>query len=110
MPIAGAFLLEPVSVVYITREIRSSNLTVSSVFPSPAGDYLESPVDLVAWMIRHEHATFWCKVSGNSLSGLGIMDGDFVAVDRAGTQSSKISGRHTIRPLSSGQYTRPVSH
>lgn len=97
MPISSA-LLQPVSVEYIKREIRSSNLTVSAGFPSPAGDDLESPVDLVAWMIRHEHATFWYKVSGNSLSGLGIMDGDFVAIDRAG----KVTPGRTVLALHDG--------
>lgn len=97
MPISSA-LLQPVSVEYIKREIRSSNLTVSAGFPSPAGDDLESPVDLVAWMIRHEHATFWYKVSGNSLSGLGIMDGDFVAIDRAG----KVMPGRTVLALHNG--------
>lgn len=97
MPISSA-LLQPVSVEYIKREIRSSNLTVSAGFPSPAGDDLESPVDLVAWMIRHEHATFWYKVSGNSLSGVGIMDGDFVAIDRAG----KVMPGRTVLALHNG--------
>lgn len=83
MPMSSA-VLQPVPIEYMRREIRSANLTVSAGFPSPAGDDLESPVDLVAWMVRHEHATFWYKVSGNSLSELGVMDGDFVAIDRAG--------------------------
>lgn len=98
MPTLGALLLEPVSVEYITREIRSSNLKVSAGFPSPAGDDLESPVDLVSWMIRHEHATFWYQVSGTSLSGLGIMDGDFVAIDRAG----KVQPGRTVLALHNG--------
>lgn len=97
MPISGA-LLEPVSLEYIAREIRSSNLTVSAGFPSPAGDDLESPVDLVAWMVRHEHATFWYRVSGNSLSGLGIIDGDMVAIDRAG----KVQPGRTVLALHDG--------
>ncbi|MGE7367928.1 LexA family protein [Neorhizobium sp. NPDC001467] len=97
MPISAA-ILEPVSIEYIRREVRSSNLTVSAGFPSPAGDDLESPVDLIAWMIRHEHATFWYRVSGNSMSGAGIMDGDFVAVDRAG----KVQPGRTVLALHNG--------
>lgn len=51
--------VEPVSVNYLVREIRTAGLRVSAGFPSPAGDDLEDPVDLIAWMVRHEHATFW---------------------------------------------------
>lgn len=76
--------IEPVSVDYIVREIKTAGLRISAGFPSPAGDDLEDPIDLIAWMVRHEHATFWYRVSGNSLCRAGILDGDFVAIDRAG--------------------------
>lgn len=76
--------IEPVSVSHIMREIRTAGLTLSAGFPSPAADDIEEPVDLIAWIIRHEHATFWYRVSGSSLSGVGILDGDYVAIDRAG--------------------------
>ncbi len=80
----AAKTIEPVSIAYIQREIQTAGLRVSAGFPSPAGDDLDDPVDLIAWMIRHEHATFWYRVSGHSMTRAGILDGDFVAIDRAG--------------------------
>lgn len=90
--------VELVSVDYIVREIRTAGLRISAGFPSPAGDDLEDPVDLIAWMVRHEHATFWYRVSGNSLSQAGILDGDFVAIDRAG----KVKAGRTVLALYNG--------
>ncbi|WP_250157186.1 LexA family protein [Tianweitania aestuarii] len=57
---------------------------VPAGFPSPASDDQEDTVDPFAWVVRHEAATFWWRVSGDSLVDEGICDGDLVAVDRAG--------------------------
>lgn len=96
--------VEPVSVSYIMREVRTAGLRVSAGFPSPAGDDLEDPIDLVAWMVRHETATFWFRVSGNSLNRAGILDGDFVAIDRAG----KVVPGRTVLALHNGDMTLKV--
>lgn len=96
--------VEPVSVNYLVREIRTAGLRVSAGFPSPAGDDLEDPVDLIAWMVRHEHATFWFRVSGNSLCRAGILDGDFVAIDRAG----KVQPGRTVLAFHNGDLTLKV--
>lgn len=97
-------VVAPVSVDYILREIRTADLRVSAGFPSPAGDDLEDPIDLIAWMVRHEHATFWFRVSGNSLNRAGILDGDFVAIDRAG----KVVPGRTVLALHNGDMTLKV--
>jgi DNA polymerase V len=52
-------------------------------FPSPATDYIESSLDLNELMIRNPPATFFCKVSGVSMLGAHIDDGDIVCVDRS---------------------------
>ncbi len=98
MRLATTSILTEVSVSYIQREIRTAGLKVSAGFPSPAGDDLEDPVDLIAWMIRHENATFWYRVSGNSLCRAGILDGDYVAIDRAG----KVLPGRTVLALDGG--------
>lgn len=97
-------IVEPVSVEYILREIRTAGLTVSAGFPSPAGDDLEDPIDLVAWIVRRETSTFWYRVSGNSLSRAGILDGDFVAIDRSG----KVLPGRTVLALHNGDMTLKV--
>lgn len=56
---------------------------VSAGFPSPADDYLEGKLDLNEHLIRHEAATFFVKVKGDSMIGAGIHCGDLLVVDRA---------------------------
>jgi len=61
---------------------------VSAGFPSPADDYLEGRIDLNQHLIRHPAATFFVRVSGDSMSGAGIQDGDLLIVDRAAEVTS----------------------
>jgi DNA polymerase V len=56
---------------------------VSAGFPSPADDYLEDKLDLNQHLIKHEAATFFVKVRGDSMIGAGIHSGDLLIVDRA---------------------------
>lgn len=56
---------------------------VSAGFPSPADDYMESRIDLNEHLIKHPAATFFVRVSGDSMTGAGIQDGDVLIVDRA---------------------------
>ncbi len=52
-------------------------------FPSPADDYLEGEIDLNRYLIERPAACYLMRVSGPSMSGAGIMDGDLVVVDRS---------------------------
>ena len=56
---------------------------VSAGFPSPADDYVESALDLNAYLVRNAVATFMVKVGGDSMAGAGIVDGDVLVVDRS---------------------------
>ena len=56
---------------------------VAAGFPSPADDYIEGRIDLNEHLIRHPAATFFVRVSGDSMTGAGIHDGDLLIVDRA---------------------------
>jgi DNA polymerase V len=57
--------------------------TVAAGFPSPAGDYIECRLDLNEHLIQHPSATFFVRVSGDSMLGAGIHDGDILIVDRS---------------------------
>ena len=52
-------------------------------FPSPAGDYVEDALDLNKLMVSNPPATFFAKVSGDSLFDAGIFDKDIVVVNRS---------------------------
>ncbi|MGC9326384.1 MAG: LexA family protein [Candidatus Hinthialibacter sp.] len=52
-------------------------------FPSPADDYVEKSLDLNEYLIRHPAATFFVRVSGDSMAGAGVHHGDLLIVDRS---------------------------
>lgn len=56
---------------------------VSAGFPSPAEDYLESKMDLNENLVKHPAATFFVRVTGDSMLESGIHTGDLLVVDRA---------------------------
>ncbi|MBC7194548.1 MAG: translesion error-prone DNA polymerase V autoproteolytic subunit [Caldisericia bacterium] len=56
---------------------------VSAGFPSPADDFVEKALDLNDLVIKHPQATFFVRVSGNSMINANIRDGDILVVDRA---------------------------
>ena len=56
---------------------------VSAGFPSPAEDWVEGRLDLNRYLVRHPAATFFVRVSGDSMIGAGIDTDDILIVDRA---------------------------
>jgi DNA polymerase V len=52
-------------------------------FGAAADDYMERGIDLNEQLIRNKPATFFMRVSGNSMINAGIYDGDIVIVDRS---------------------------
>ena len=81
-------------------------VAVSAGFPSPADDYLEGKLDLNQHLIKHEAATFFVKVKGDSMIDAGIHCGDLLIVDRAleATDNSVViavvNGELTVKRLS----------
>lgn len=56
---------------------------VSCGFPSPAAEFEELPLDLAEHLIQRPAATFFVRFRGQSMTGLGIGDGDLGVVDRS---------------------------
>jgi len=57
--------------------------TVHAGFPSPASDYIESPIDLNKHLIKNGAATFLVRAQGQSMVGSGIIDQAVLIVDRS---------------------------
>ena len=74
---------------------------VPAGFPSPADDYLDSPLDFNELLITHPAATFAVRVAGDSMIGAGIFPGDIAVVDRALTA---VDGK-VILGILSGEFT-----
>jgi DNA polymerase V len=56
---------------------------VQAGFPSPADDYIETQLDLNELLIPHPASTYFVRVKGHSMKGVGIFSGDILVVDRS---------------------------
>lgn len=65
------------------RKLPFFHTKISAGFPSPAEEYSEKKLDLNEYLIKHPSATFFIKVSGDSMIGAGIHSGDLLIVDRS---------------------------
>ncbi len=52
-------------------------------FPAPGDDLVEAPLDLNDLLIDNPTATFFVRVSGDSMEGAKIFAGDVLVVDRS---------------------------
>src|SRR5437868_6650250 len=80
---SGFAMLYPVALDPLTLPVPLLGRLVAAGFPSPADDYLEGEIDLSRYLIERPAATFLMRVSGESMRGAGILDGDLVVVDRS---------------------------
>jgi DNA polymerase V len=75
-------------------------------FPSPADDYLEGKLDLNQYLVKHPAATFFVRVTGDSMIGAGIHSGDLLIVDRSlepkdgNVVIASVDGELTVKRLS----------
>lgn len=75
----------PLSLMPSTVALTAFTSRVPAGLPSPADDAVEDVVDLNRYLIipGHEPSTYIIRVSGWSMVGAGVFDGDEVLVDRA---------------------------
>ncbi len=79
--------------------------TVEAGFPSAAEEALADTLSLDDLLIQNPEATFLLKVSGDSMSGAGILPGDMVLVDKGQVPKSgdiviaEVDGEWTMKYL-----------
>ena len=56
---------------------------VSAGFPSPAEGYEDEKLDLNKHLVNNPAATYFVRVTGDSMIGAGIHSGDILVVDRS---------------------------
>ena len=68
-----------------TKQFTQHNVPTANAtgFGAAADDYAERGIDLNEQLIRNKPATFFMKVSGNSMTNAGIFNGDIVIVDKS---------------------------
>ena len=68
--------LSPLEIPYFLNTVRVG-------WPSPADDYVEKPIDLNEYLIKNPAATYFVRVSGDSMIDAHIGDGAILIVDRS---------------------------
>ena len=56
---------------------------ISAGFPSPADDFKEVRISLDRELVKNPESTFYARVSGDSMIGAGLDDGDLLVIDRS---------------------------
>ena len=78
---------------------------ISAGFPSPADDFKEIRISIDQEVVRNEESTFYARVSGESMQGAGLDNGDLLVIDRSiEPQNDKIAvcfidGAFTVKRL-----------
>jgi DNA polymerase V len=74
---------QPVTVPDSKVWLEMCSWSVRAGFPSPAADYTRNRIDLNEHLIRNKEATYIFRVKGDSMTGIGIYEGDELIVDRS---------------------------
>jgi DNA polymerase V len=78
---------------------------IKAGFPSPAGDFAETSIDLNKELIQNPNATFYARVCGDSMMDMGIDDGDLLVIDKSKEPSTGkvavcfIDGEFTLKQI-----------
>ena len=56
---------------------------IAAGFPSPADDFKEIRISLDGELVKNQESTFYARVSGDSMIGAGLDDGDLLVIDRS---------------------------
>ena len=88
--------------------------SVVAGFPSPAEQYQEPPLDLNELLVKRPAATYFVRVEGDSMTGAGILDGDYLVVDSSlephdhDIVIANLNGEFTVKELRTGKFPRLV--
>ena len=81
------------------------NSGIAAGFPSPADDFKQNRISLDSELVKNKEATFFARVSGQSMVGAGLDDNDLLVIDRSiEPENNKIAvcfidGEFTVKRL-----------
>ena len=81
------------------------DIGISAGFPSPADDFRETRISLDEELIKNKEATFFARVSGQSMIGAGLDDNDLLVIDKSITPTNGkiavcfLDGEFTVKRL-----------
>src|ERR1051326_6233443 len=78
----AAQLIERNNFINVLQDMPIFHAYAMAGFPSPADDF-PTRLDLNKQLIKNPDATYFVKVHGDSMEGIGIRSGDVLIVDRS---------------------------
>ena len=81
------------------------DIGISAGFPSPADDFRETRISLDEELIKNKEATFFARVSGQSMIDAGLDDNDLLVIDKSITPTNGkiavcfLDGEFTVKRL-----------
>ena len=96
----GQSPLQPV-ITCLAMQHRLIGVRLSCGFPSPAADSCEARLDLNTLMVQNVNATFFFRVQGDSMTGIGLVEGSYLVVDRSIPPRSG----HVVVAIVNAEYT-----
>jgi len=78
---------------------------ISAGFPSPADDFMQQRLSLDSELIKNKEATFFARVTGQSMIDAGLNDNDLLVIDRSLSPSNNriavcfLDGEFTVKRL-----------
>lgn len=88
-----------------SRELPLFSQKITAGFPSPAEDSSSQQLDIQDLIIKNPNSTFFLKVAGDSMTNVGIYEGNILVVDKSLTASSgdiviaSVNGEFTVKRL-----------
>lgn len=79
--------------------------SIHAGFPSPAEDIPGTALDINRLLVKNPASTFFARVSGDSMEGDGISDGDILVIDKSEEPRDRaiavcyINGEFTVKRL-----------
>jgi DNA polymerase V len=65
---------------FTQQEIKTANATG---FGAAADDYMERGIDLNEQLVKNKPATYFFRMKGDAMTGVGIFDNDVLIIDRS---------------------------
>lgn len=96
--------------------ITLADTGISAGIPSPSHEYQMSKISLDHTLVKNKDTTFYARVSGQSMIGAGLDDGDLLVVDKSIPAQHRqiavcfIDGEFTVKRLkvtTEGVYLQP---
>ena len=85
----------------VAATVPLATSSAAAGFPSPAEDHLDRALDFNELLVENVPATFVVRVSGDSMSGIGILPNDYAVVNRA----LRAANKSVVVALVDGEFT-----